>query len=369
MNTLRSVVQLADAGLLPDSDVHSRLESVSARYTVAVTDAVKNCINLKNLPADPVARQFVPDERELIEGENSLVDPIGDDVHSPVRGLVHRYPDRVLLKATQLCPVYCRFCFRRESVGGNAERPLSGDDFEQIFSYIAEHSEIWEVVVSGGDPLVLSDTRLHALMKGLARAPHVKVVRIHTRVPVVNPERITNELIDALHCCNKTLFIAVHANHSNEFSREARKACAKLSDAGIPLVSQTVLLRGVNDSVEALSALMRTFVELRISPYYLHQLDRAPGTEHFRVPIKEGQALLRALRGTWSGLCQPDYVIDLPGGYGKVSIAPSYVQANERGTGTGIDTGNVAEGLSITDPFGRAHDYNEPPTHQRKGVK
>jgi len=365
VNTLRSVAQLADAGLLAKSVTHSRLETVAARYSVAVTDAVKSCIDIKNLSADPVARQFIPDERELIESENSLADPIGDEAHSPVKGLVHRYPDRVLLKATQLCPVYCRFCFRRESVGGNAERPLSGSDFEAIFTYIAEHPEIWEVVVSGGDPLVLSDARLLALMQGLARAPHVKVVRIHTRVPVVSPERITNELIDALRSCNKTLFIAVHANHSNEFSEGARKACAKLADAGIPLVSQTVLLRGVNDSVDALGALMRTFVELRISPYYLHQLDRAPGTEHFRVGIEKGQALLRELRGTWSGLCQPEYVIDLPGGYGKVPIGPDYVQVKDKE----IDNKKSAESLSITDPFGVTHDYSQNLAQQQEGAK
>ena len=363
MNTLRSVAQLADAGLLAGSGNHSRIESVAAKYSVAVTEAVKNCIDLKNLPADPVAVQFIPDERELIEGENSLSDPIGDEVHSPVKGLVHRYPDRVLLKATQLCPVYCRFCFRRESVGGNAERPLSGDDFEAIFDYIGEHSEIWEVVVSGGDPLVLSDARLHTLMQGLARVRHVKVVRIHTHVPVVSPERITSQLVDTLRSCNKTLFVAVHANHNNEFSEEARVACTKLADAGIPLVSQTVLLRGVNDSVDALGALMRTFVELRIVPYYLHQLDRAPGTEHFRCSVEKGQALLRELRGTWSGLCQPDYVIDLPGGYGKVPIGPGYVQASER------DKEGSAESLSITDPFGVTHDYSPNPAHQQEGAK
>ena len=162
--------------------------------------------------------------------------------------------------------------------------------------------------------------------------------------------------------CNKTLFIAIHANHSSEFSRDARVACAKLADAGIPLVSQTVLLRGVNDSVDALGALMRTFVELRISPYYLHQLDRAPGTEHFRCSIEKGQALLRALRGTWSGLCQPDYVIDLPGGYGKVSIGPSYVQAHES------DQEGSSESLSITDPFGAIHNYSQNPALQQEGV-
>jgi len=357
MNTLRSVVQLEEAGLVDSADSRSRLEAVAERYSIAVTDAVKDSIDLKNISADPVARQFLPDERELIEGENSLVDPIGDDLHSPVKGLVHRYPDRVLLKATQLCPVYCRFCFRRESVGSNATRPLSNSEFEAIFAYIAGHSEIWEVVISGGDPLVLSDARLHSLMKGLARAPHVKIVRIHTRVPVVNPERITSDLIDTLRSCNKTLFVAIHANHSNEFSTQARNACGMLADAGIALISQTVLLRGVNDSEQALGALMRTFVELRVSPYYLHQLDLAPGTEHFRVPIERGQALLRALRGTWSGLCQPNYVIDIPEGYGKVPIGPNYIQVSDHTTAN----------MTITDPAGAEHSYTQSKIQSASG--
>lgn len=357
MKTLRSIAQLVDAELLATSaSDRVALENVASRYSIAVTETAKNCIDVENLPNDPVARQFVPDVRELIEDEGALADPIGDERHSPVKGLVHRYPDRVLLKATEQCPVYCRFCFRRETVGGNAERPLTTADFDAIHQYIAEHSEIWEVIVSGGDPLVLSDARLQSLMSGLARAEHVKVVRIHTRVPVVNPERITDELVQIMKSCNKTLYVAVHANHSNEFAEQARQACARMADAGIGLVSQTVLLRGVNDSEAALGELMRTFVELRIVPYYLHQLDRAPGTEHFRVPIEEGQALLRSLRGTWSGLCQPNYVIDLPGGYGKVSIGPNYMQEPQ----------NKGDRLSITDPNGVAHIYVQPSANTRQ---
>lgn len=348
MNTLRTVAQLADAGLLNNQRKNrAALETVEERYSIAITSAVQRRIDLTNLAGDPVARQFVPSPLELIEAEHALADPISDDLHSPVKGLVHRYLDRVLLKATELCPVYCRFCFRRESVGGNAAKPLSSAEFEKIFAYIGTRPEIWEVIVSGGDPLVLSDARLNTLMQGLARLPHVKVVRIHTRVPVVNPERVTAELVKILKACNKTLYVAIHANHANEFSDEARAACAKLADAGVPLLSQTVLLRGVNDTEQALGELMRTFVEQRITPYYLHQLDRAPGTEHFRVPIAQGQALLRALRGTWSGLCQPTYVVDLPGGHGKVSVGPSYVNQPN------------GERLQITDPNGVTHEYTE----------
>ena len=307
-------------------------------------------IDVKNLTADPVALQFVPDVRELETCEKSLPDPIGDNAHSPVKGLVHRYRDRVLIKATEQCPVYCRFCFRRESVGGNAAKPLSATDFEAIFAYLKNQPDVWEVIISGGDPLVLSDARLQSLMRGLASIPHLRVVRIHTRVPVVDPARVTDELLKILRSCNKTLYVAIHANHVQEFSAAARGALAMIADAGIPMVSQTVLLRDVNDSEQALGELMRTFVELRITPYYLHQLDLAPGTEHFRVSINRGQSLLRALRGTWSGLCQPNYVIDLPGGHGKVPIGPNYVEH-------ALEPSPGDEKLMITDPTGVSHRY------------
>lgn len=351
MTALRNIEALADAGLIA-SDLSAAesaaLEEVSGRYSIAISAAVVDRIDLAHLATDPVARQFVPDVRELNHADSSLSDPIGDDVHSPLKGLVHRYPDRVLLKATEVCPVYCRFCFRRETVGGNAARPLTHAEFAAIFAYVDAHPRIWEVIVSGGDPLVLSNARLRTLLAGLARAPHVKVIRFHTRVPVVTPERIDAELLEILQSTDKTVYMAIHANHAQEFDAAARTACTKLVDSGVALLSQSVLLRGVNDSASALGDLMRTFVELRITPYYLHQLDLAPGTEHFRVPLREGQALLRELRGTWSGLCQPDYVIDLPGGFGKVSIGPDYVAQ-------GAD-----DDLQITDPNGDTHSYIEP---------
>ena len=350
LKTLRSVAQLADAGLLPSFTENGGkrrcLDAVADRYSVAITPEMLGRIDLDDISVDPVALQFVPDVRELDQSENALSDPIGDNAHSPLKGLVHRYRDRVLIKATEQCPVYCRFCFRRESVGANAEKPLSNDDFDAIFSYLENQPEVWEVIISGGDPLVLSDARLRSLMEGLARVAHLKVVRIHTRVPVVNSQRVTDELLQILRSCNKTLYVAIHANHAQEFSKAARGALAKIADAGIPMISQTVLLRNVNDSEETLGELMRTFVELRVTPYYLHQLDLAPGTEHFRVPISRGQALLRSLRGTWSGLCQPNYVIDLPGGYGKVPVGPNYV-----------DSSSADETLIITDPNGGSHCY------------
>jgi lysine 2,3-aminomutase len=322
--TLRTPEDLASAGLIDAS----RLEPVRAvgeRYAIAITPAMAGLID-KGDPADPIARQFVPDARELTLLPEERADPIGDLAHSPVEGIVHRYPDRVLLKAVHVCPVYCRFCFRREMVGPQGLGTLSPEALEAAFAYIAEHEEIWEVILTGGDPLVLSPRRLSELMARLARIEHVRIVRFHSRVPVVEPERIDAELVAALKASGKAVYVALHANHPRELTPQARAACARLIDGGIVMVSQSVLLRGVNDDVETLSALMRAFVETRIKPYYLHHPDLAPGTSHFRLTIAEGQALVATLRGRLSGLCQPAYILDIPGGYGKADIGASTIR-------------------------------------------
>jgi lysine 2,3-aminomutase len=259
-------------------------------------------------------------------------DPIGDDAHSPVDGTVHRYPDRVLLKLVHACAVYCRFCFRREMVGPGGASALSGDAYDKALAYIASRPEIWEVILTGGDPLILSPRRLAEVIGDLARSPHVKVVRFHTRVPLVDPQRVSAAMVEALRHDGIATWVALHANHPREFTVEARAAIARLADAGIPLVSQSVLLRGINDDAGTLEALMRTFVECRVKPYYLHHGDLAPGTAHLRTTIAEGQALMTALRGRVSGLCQPDYVLDIPGGYGKSPIGPSYLEATADGS-------------------------------------
>ena len=196
---------------------------------------------------------------------------------------------------------------------------------DAALAYIAGHPEIWEVILTGGDPLVLSPRRLGAAMRRIAAIDHVKVIRLHTRVPVVAPERITPSLVRALKSHGKTTYVALHANHPRELTAAARAACARIVDAGIPMVSQSVLLRGVNDDAETLSRLMRAFVEARVKPYYLHHADLAPGTSHFRTTIEDGQALMRALRGRLSGLAQPTYVLDIPGGLGKVPVGHTYV--------------------------------------------
>jgi len=327
--TLRHPGELVAEGLAAPASL-AALEEVAARYAVAITPAMTALIDPAD-PADPIARQFVPDPAELATAPEERADPIGDGVHQVTPGLIHRYPDRVLLKFVSVCAVYCRFCFRRETVGHDGAGILSDADLAAALGYIRGHDEVWEVVVSGGDPLVASPRRIAALMRGLATIPHVKVIRFHTRVPVVAPERVTRELIAALKAADKTVWVAVHANHARELAPAARQALARLAEAGIPLVAQTVLLAGINDDPAALGALFRGLVECRVKPYYLHHGDLAPGTAHFRTGIERGQALMRALRGTYSGLCQPTYVLDIPGGHGKVPIGPGFVHAASDG--------------------------------------
>jgi len=321
--TLRGAGELVAHGLATAGDL-ADLARVAARYAIAVTPDVAALIDPDD-PRDPIARQYIPSAAELETAPGEDPDPIGDDVHAPVRGIVHRYPDRVLLKLVHVCAVYCRFCFRREMVGPGKETALSAEAYGAALGYIRAHREIWEVILTGGDPLMLTPRRLAEVIADLSSIDHVKVVRLHTRVPVADPGRVTAELVAALCAPGATVWVAVHANHPRELGAAARAACARLIDAGIPMVSQSVLLRGVNDDAATLEALMRAFVECRIKPYYLHHGDLAPGTAHLRTTLEEGQRLMRELRGRVSGLCQPDYVLDIPGGHGKVPVGPSYL--------------------------------------------
>jgi lysine 2,3-aminomutase len=347
--TLRSPDDLIASELVP-RERRAELERVAARYALALTPDVLGLIDPAD-PNDPIARQFVPDAAELEARPQEMTDPIGDDAHSPVEGIVHRYPDRVLLKTVHVCAVYCRFCFRREMVG--RRRALSSAELGAALRYIRAHSEIWEVILTGGDPLVLSPRRLRQIVRQLASIEHVKIIRVHTRVPVVEPDRITPELVRALKAPGKATYVALHANHARELTLRARAACARLIDAGIPMLGQTVLLRGVNDNAVALGELLRALVECRIKPYYLHHGDLAPGTAHWRTSIEEGQTLMRALHGRLSGLCQPAYVLDIPGGHGKSPIGPGYLDR--------LATGGSAR-YEIEDFKGRRHAYPPPGT-------
>jgi lysine 2,3-aminomutase len=341
VKTLRTIADLHTAGLVA-AEAAPPLEEVAARYAVAVTPDMVRLIDRAD-PADPIARQFVPHAVELQHLPEERADPLDEARLSPVAGVVHRYHDRVLLKLTHACPVYCRFCFRREAVGPGGPQALSDAALTAALDYIAGDPNIWEVILTGGDPLVLSPRRVAEVTRRLSAIDAVKVLRWHTRVPAVDPGRVTEGLAAALRSPAKAAYVALHANHPRELNPAARAACARLIDAGIAMVSQTVLLRGVNDDPETLAALMRAFVECRIKPYYLHHPDLAPGTSRFRLTIAEGQAIVRQLRGRLSGLAQPTYVLDIPGGHGKVPIGPVY----------------IADGRRVADPRGTMHDYPE----------
>jgi lysine 2,3-aminomutase len=328
--TLRRADDLVALGLVA-RERRAEIEAVAARYALALTADVAELIDPAD-PYDPVARQFIPHRAELDARPEESADPIGDDAHSPVEGIVHRYPDRVLLKPVHVCAVYCRYCFRREVVGSG--RALSRAQLDVALDYIRKHRDIWEVILTGGDPLVLSPRRLAAIVTALAGIAHVKIIRVHTRVPAVEPARVTPALVRALKASGKATYVVLHANHARELTPKARAACARLVDAGIPMLSQSVLLRGLNDDPATLGELMRALVECRIKPYYLHHGDLAPGTAHWRTGIDDGQALMRALRGRLSGLCQPTYVLDIPGGHGKSPIGPSYLSCTGGANGT-----------------------------------
>ena len=340
---LRSPAELAAAGLLDRSRL-AVLDAVAARYAVSVTADVAALIESAG---GPLARQFVPNEAELVTRPDERADPIGDAVHSPLPGIVHRHRDRVLFKVVSQCPVYCRFCFRRETVGPASDNALSAEAMDAAFAYIAAHGEIWEVILTGGDPFILSSRRMRLITQRLAAIAHVKIVRWHTRVPVVDPARVDDELAAALVAPGVTSWIALHANHPAEFTPAARRAVARLVDAGLPLVSQSVLLKGVNDDVETLEALMRTFAENRIKPYYLHHPDKAPGTSHFRVDIARGRALMRELRARVSGLALPTYVLDIPGGHAKAPLLSDEVEESAPGQ------------WRVRDQSGAWHDYSD----------
>lgn len=323
------------------------LRRVAARYSVALTEEVVGLIDPGD-SGDPIGAQFVPSGAELNGHSDDLPDPIGDERWSPVPGIVHRYPDRVLLKPSLVCPVYCRFCFRREVVG-RKDGVLGAAALERAFGYIRARSEIWEVIVTGGDPFLLSPRRVKAIVAALDAIPHVAVIRFHTRVPVVDPGRVRPALVAALDS-GKAVYVVIHANHPRELTPAVKGAVGRLTRAGIPVLSQSVLLRGINDDPAVLEGLLRSLVAMRVKPYYLHHPDLAPGTAHFRLDIERGRALVEGLRGRVSGLCQPTYVLDIPGGYGKVPLAASSARPGER-PGEWI----------VTDRDGVRHRYPPPP--------
>lgn len=341
-HALTSPADLRAAGLAPDAP--GVLEAVAEEFRIRITPAMQGAIEA---PADPVAAQFVPTAAELLTRPEEMPDPIGDDAHSPAPGLTHRYPDRVILHVTKTCDVYCRFCFRRETVGETG--PLSEAELQGAIDYVARTPAIREVILTGGDPMTLSPRRLADVLARLAAIPHVSTVRLHTRVPVVAPERITAALVALLAGQRMAVWVVLHTNHAQEMTPAAQGAIARLVDAGIPMLSQSVLLRGINDSHAALLALFRALQDNRVKPYYLHHCDLARGTSHFRTSIAAGRALMRGLRGHLSGAAVPTYVLDIPGGHGKVPVTADHFTP---GTAPGT--------WRVTDWQGRVHDYADP---------
>jgi lysine 2,3-aminomutase len=321
---LRSAGALAAEGLV-DAAAVEVLAGVGRRYAVAVTPAMRALIAH---PDDPIGRQFIPDPAELITAPHERADPIGDDALSPIKGVVHRYPDRALLKPLLICPVYCRFCFRREHVGPDGGL-LSDAELRAAYDWFAARPAIREVILTGGDPLMLSPRRLGAIVAALSAIPHIDIVRVHSRVPVADPTRITDALAAALET-DRSMWLVLHANHAREFTPEASAAIRRILSRGVPVLGQSVLLRGVNDSAAALEALYRAMLAVRVKPYYLHQLDAAPGTARFHVPIEEGRRLLAELRARVTGLAWPTYVLDIPGGHGKVPIGPDHLGPDDQ---------------------------------------
>lgn len=291
-------------------------------------------------PADPIRKTVIPRMEEFTTSHHEMIDPCGEDKNSPVPGLVHRYPDRVLFLVNDMCSVYCRYCTRSRVVGSGELHP----EFEHVYEYLAAHPEIRDVLISGGDPLVFSDDRLERIIQRLRAIPHIEIIRLGTKVPVVMPQRITEELVTMLKRYHP-LFMSIHFLHPAEITPEVREACNRLADAGIPTFSQTVLLKGVNDNPATMKTLMQQLLTLRVRPYYIYQCDPVQGTSHFRTSIQTGLEIMEHLRGHTTGYAVPTYVVDAPGGGGKIPVSPDYVISTD------------AEKVVLRNYTGQTYDY------------
>lgn len=312
---LISVKQLNEKEFISDQDT-SKIEQVKDLFDIRVPHIFVEQISagvaeLKN--------QFIPSISELNLLPEEMEDPIGDEKWSPVAGITHRYPDRVLFKLTYLCASYCRFCFRRYKVSDSSFN-LSEEEYKNAITYIKEQKNIWEVILTGGDPLTLTNQKLSTVINDLSSIEHVKIIRFHTRIPSVLPARINSSLLNILKNSCKQIVFVVHMNTHHEFNQESCAAIKQLRDNGVILLLQAVLLKNINDSKENLTLLFKTAVEKGIKPYYLHYLDLAKGTEHFRVPLKQAIELYNSLRGSLSGICIPEFIVDIPGGKGKIAL-------------------------------------------------
>ncbi|MBL9159125.1 MAG: KamA family radical SAM protein [Verrucomicrobiales bacterium] len=343
-NRITSLKQLEEHLALTPDERNGVLLS-GTKLAMAITPHFFNLIDREN-PDCPIRRQIIPRVEETLTSPYEMADPCGEDAHMPVPGLVHRYPDRVLFLVTDRCASYCRYCTRSRVVSGVGEQELD-TDFEAAFRYLEQHEEVRDVLLSGGDPLLFSDGKLEKILERLRRIPHLEFLRIGSRVPIFLPQRITPQLCAMLKKFHP-LFMSVHVNHPRELTFEVKEALGRLADAGIPLGNQSVLLRGVNDDLAVMKTLVHKLLMCRVRPYYLYQLDLIQGSSHLEVPVQEGIRLIEGLRGHTTGYAIPQYVIDAPGGGGKVPVNPDYVLQR------------TPERTLIRNFEGRTFEYPEP---------
>jgi len=321
------------------------IEASKGRMATAITPYFAKLMD-RNDSNCPIRRQAIPTMAEFHLSPADLFDPCAEDENSPVHGLVHRYPDRVLLLVTDKCAVYCRYCTRRRMVG-SSEKCITQEELDEAVAYIQATKKIRDVLISGGDPLLFEDDHLESILAKVRRVPHVEIIRIGTRVPVTLPQRITPSLTSMLKKYHP-LWISIHFSHPKEITKEVRRACAMLAEAGIPLGSQTVLLRGINDRAVVMKRLMHELLKIRVRPYYIYQCDLAMGTEHFRTPIAVGINIIEKLRGHTTGYAVPSFVIDAPGGGGKIPVGPTYMISQDKGK------------MVLRNYQGKVFEYQEP---------
>ncbi|MGV8829897.1 MAG: lysine 2,3-aminomutase [Breznakibacter sp.] len=320
-NRIETLDQLKKHILLTPEE-ESGVKETLKTLRMAITPYYLSLIDQNN-PHCPIRRQAIPTLAETYHSRADLLDPLHEDTDSPVPGLTHRYPDRVLFLITDMCSMYCRHCTRRR-FAGQRDGELPSDKIQMGIDYIARTPQVRDVLLSGGDALMISDTMLESILKRLRAIPHVEIIRIGTRIPVVCPQRITDKLVEMIKQYHP-VWVNTHFNHANEMTPEAAAACAKLANAGVPLGNQSVLLRGVNDCTHVMRNLMHVLVKNRVRPYYIYQCDLSMGLEHFRTPVSKGIEIIESLRGHTSGLAVPTFVVDAPGGGGKTPVMPTYV--------------------------------------------
>ncbi|MFH1755106.1 MAG: KamA family radical SAM protein [Candidatus Latescibacterota bacterium] len=324
-NRIRTLSQLESMISLSE-DEQSAFDRAGKVLPLGITPYYMSLVSPSN-PDQPVRRTVIPTVHEMLASPGEADDPLGEDMQSPVPGLVHRYPDRVLLLLSDGCSTYCRYCTRSRLVGHGKIHPTRSR-LEKAFAYIKATPSVRDVLLSGGDPLLHADDTLSWILSRLREIPHVEIVRIGTKVPVVLPQRVTNQLVRMLRM-HHPLWMSIHFTHPDECTPEVYSACTKLADAGIPLGSQSVLLKGINDNVDTMRCLMHHLLKMRVRPYYLYQCDPITGSAHFRTPVEKGLEIIRGLRGFTSGYAVPTYVVDAPGGGGKIPLMPDYIVGRE----------------------------------------